>query len=120
MSARLTQWMEGYLTAWSSNDADAVARLFVEDAVYDTQTGGEPWDGRDAIVAGWLSVADKPGTWQFSWEPLIESDSLAIITGETVYSDDPPKVYRNLWVIEFGADDRCRSFTEWYVRVKQP
>lgn len=119
MSARLDAWMDGYVAAWRSNDAAHISALFTEDAVYDPQTGHEPWRGRDAVVAGWIDVGDEPDTWRFTWAPLVEVGDLAIITGETRYDEEPPRTYRNLWVIEFGEDDRCRSFTEWYVRVRR-
>jgi ketosteroid isomerase-like protein len=119
MSARLDEWMAGYIAAWRSNEPAAIAALFTEDAVYDPQTGAPRWEGRDAIVAGWIDVGDEPGTWQFTWSPLVESDDVAVVTGETHYDEDPPKTYRNLWVIDFGEGGRCRSFTEWYVRVRK-
>lgn len=119
-SARLDAWMAGYIAAWRSNDPGDVAALFTENAVYDPQTGSPPWEGRDAIVSAWIGVGDEPGTWRFTWSPLLELGDLAIITGETHYDEDPPKTYRNLWVIEFEDDGLCRSFTEWYVRVRRP
>ena len=116
MSARLDGWMAGYVAAWESNDPEAIASLFTEDAVYDPQVGGRPWSGRDGVVAGWLESADPPGGWRFTWQPLVETDDVAIITGETHY-DDPPRSYRNLWEIHFAGDSRCRRFVEWYIET---
>lgn len=118
MSERLERWMDGYVAAWDSNDADAIAALFTEDAVYDPQTSEGPWHGTEEIVEGWQSVGDTPGTWEFEWQPLVETDDLAVITGRTRYLE-PPTGYRNLWVIRFSPDGRCTDFTEWWIEEDQ-
>jgi ketosteroid isomerase-like protein len=111
----LAAWMDGYVKAWTSNRSEEIADLFTEDAVYDPQTSPERWEGRDAIVDGWQEVEDRPGTWTFGWEPLVEGDGVCVITGRTEYTDDDPRVYRNLWTIRLTGDGRCREFTEWWI-----
>ena len=102
-SERLEQWMDAYVEAWDSNDPEAIAALFTEDAVYDPQTSDGPWHGKEEIIEGWRDAADAPGSWEFEWQPLVETEDLAIITGRTRYLD-PPTVYRNLWVIRFAPE----------------
>jgi ketosteroid isomerase-like protein len=109
----LTGWMRGYLQAWESNDPADIGALFTDDALYYTEPSAEPWRGRDAIVEGWLARKDEPGDATFTWQPLVETPDLAVITGNTTYSDDS---YSNLWVIRFDSDGRCREFTEWWMR----
>lgn len=111
----LAAWMDGYIRAWMSNHVEEIADLFTEDAVYDPQTSGERWEGRDAIIAGWQDEGDEPGTWAFEWEPLVETPVVSVITGRTVYSDDEPRTYRNLWTIRLDPDGRCHEFTEWWI-----
>jgi uncharacterized protein (TIGR02246 family) len=113
VSERLDTWMAGYLTAWRSNDPDHIAALFTDDAVYDPQTGSGTWSGHEGIISGWLAAADEPDGWTFTWEPLVETDDLAVITGTTVYEE--PRDYRNLWEIHFAADGRCHRFVEWFI-----
>lgn len=111
----LAAWMDGYLRAWTSNQAEEIAELFTEDAVYDPQTGDGPWEGRQEIVAGWQDIGDEPGSWTFDWEPLVDQPDLGIITGRTVYADEDARSYRNLWVLRFETDHRCHEFTEWWI-----
>jgi hypothetical protein len=111
----LAAWMETYVRAWTSNQPEDIADLFTEDAVYDPQTSGDTWEGRAEIIEGWQEIGDRPGTWTFEWEPLVDRDDLGIIVGRTEYSDDDAKTYRNLWVMRFAADHRCTEFTEWWV-----
>lgn len=111
---RLDQWMDGYVTAWDSNDAEHIGALFADHAVYDPQTADGPWQGREAIVHGWQQIDDTPGNWEFEWRPIVVHDDVAVVTGRTRYLN-PPASYRNLFVLRFGADGRCVDFTEWWI-----
>ena len=114
MSERLDAWMDKYMLAWSSNETDHIEELFTEDAVYDPQTADGEWDGRDEIVAMWQEIDDAEDNWDFEWQPIVETDDLAVIQGRTNYFD-PPTSYRNLFIIRFADDGRCSDFTEWYI-----
>ena len=110
----LAEWMAGYESAWASNDPDRIGALFTDDALYFTAPFREPWRGRQAIVDGWIERKDDPGDWTFTWQPLVDTPELAIITGTTTYRD-PPLTYSNLWVLRLGEDGLCREFTEWWM-----
>jgi len=114
MTQRLDDWMDGYVLAWSSNDAEHIRALFTDDAVYDPQTADGEWEGVDEIVAKWQEIDDQEENWDFEWLPLVETDDLAVITGRTSYLE-PAESFRNLFVIRFAPDGRCYDFTEWYV-----
>ena len=106
--------MGGYVAAWSSNEAGHIAALFTPDAVYDPQTADGEWHGVEEIVAHWQEIGDDEDNWDFEWQPLVETDELAIVTCRTRYVE-PPTSYRNLFVIRFAPDGRCHDFTDWYV-----
>lgn len=115
MTEHLEWWMDSYVEAWDSNDPEEVAALFHADAVYDPQTADGPWHGVAEIVAGWVAIDDTPGNWEFEWQPLVETDDTAVVTGRTTYLD-PPASYRNLFVIQFDPDNGlCRDCTEWWI-----
>ena len=109
----LAAWMDGYVRAWTSNQAEEIGDLFTDDAVYDPQTGPDRWSGRDAIVQAWQEIDDEPGTWTFEWEPLVETPGLSVIHGRTDYSGGTS--YRNLWTIRLTDDGRCSEFVEWWI-----
>ncbi|TRW43213.1 nuclear transport factor 2 family protein [Georgenia yuyongxinii] len=117
---RLTDWMEGYVRAWNSNDPADIQALFTEDAVYLTEPYAEPWQGRNAIVRGWLEIKDEPGQTTFRWEPLAVEGDLHLVQGRTEYRIDPPRSYRNLWAIRLDGDGRCFEFTEWWMKEPLP
>lgn len=114
MSERLDRWMDQYVLAWSTNDAEHIGALFTDDAVYDPQTAMGEWHGVDQIVESWQEIGDEEDNWDFEWRPLVETDDIAIVTGRTNYFE-PPISYRNLFVMRFTPEDKCYDFTEWYI-----
>jgi hypothetical protein len=111
----LARWIDGYVTAWSSNEPDDIGALFTEDAEYVTEPYATPWRGRRTIVDQWIEHKDEPGDASFAWSPLVVTPDVAVVQGHTVYRE-PPRTYDNLWVIRLADDGRCRSFTEWWMR----
>ena len=108
-------WLEDYVRAWATNDAEDIGGLFSEDASYYTAPFREPWSGRAAIVEGWIDRKDEPGEWTFSGgEVLAIADDVAFVQGETAYPKEGKK-YSNLWVIRLAEDRRCSEFTEWWM-----
>jgi len=112
-SDRTTNWVDGYVRAWRSNDPDDIRALFTNDAVYLLAPDAEPLRGHEGIVAGWLEHADQDGEWSFEWKPLHEASDLAFVEGRTEYPAE--RDYLNLWVIRFAPDGRATEFTEWYM-----
>ncbi|WP_432825258.1 nuclear transport factor 2 family protein [Dactylosporangium sp. CA-092794] len=108
----VTQWVEGYVRAWNSNEPADIGALFAEDAAYYPAPFREPWRGRAAIVAEWLTHADAPGRTAFSWFPVTVGPDLSIVQGTTTY---PTAVYSNLWLIRLDTVGQCREFTEWWM-----
>jgi ketosteroid isomerase-like protein len=106
------RWLDSYVEAWRTYDAEAIGALFTDEAVYAYTPVGEPVRGRDAIVAGWLSDRDEPGSWQASYRPLVVEDDRAVAAGQTTYADG--RTFENLYVLRFAEDGRCAELTEWY------
>jgi ketosteroid isomerase-like protein len=115
------RWLDGYIDAWSSNDADAIGALFSEDAVYSYR----PWEndevtfrGRDAIVASWIKDPDPPSIWEASYRPYTVEGDKAVAVGWSKYektSDDPARKYHNAYLLEFDEEGACKSFHEFYL-----
>jgi uncharacterized protein (TIGR02246 family) len=112
---RVATWIAGYVAAWNSNEPAAIAALFSEDASYRTDPYSPPWQGRDAIVEGWLGARDEPGETRFAWRLLHITGDVAVVQGTATYRT-PPRTYSNLWLIRLQPDGRCREFTEWWMQ----
>ena len=121
-------WLNRYVAAWMSYDPVAIGELFTADAEYRYHPWDDPLVGRDEIVKDWLNPAgdatkrDKPGTVHGHYSCYAVDDDRAVAIGDTVYRDTPDglpiRSYENVWLMEFEADGRCRSFIEYYMKRK--
>ncbi len=114
-AAPLRRWVDAYREAWESNDAEAVGALFTVDGVYRIEPW-ETWSGREAIVAGWLEHADKPGDTAFNWWHVARDGDLWILEARTRYHS-LGKDYANLWLVELDDEGRARGFSEWWKQL---
>lgn len=64
---------------------------------------------------GWLERQDDFGQTAFEWEPLAADGDLHVVRARTEYRDDPPRAYRNLWLVRLDAEGRCVELTEWWM-----
>ena len=123
-------WLDAYEHAWQTYDADEVAALFTEDAEYRFHPTDEPVVGRDAIVSDWVNPSgnasdrDAPGTYLGEYEPYAVDGSRAAAIGTSSYYTDASRttldrIYYNNWLLEFGDDGKCRSFTEYYMTPRK-
>ena len=110
------RWLDAYMAAWRSYDADEIRALFSKDASYAYHPWDAPLQGADAVVASWLENRDEPGSWAASYAPALIDGNAATARGETRYTDG--QHFSNLFELEFDDDGRCTRFTEWY--LEQP
>jgi len=108
---QVTTWVDGYLRAWRTNEADDVAAIFSEDATYYARPQQEPWRGRQQIVQEWLSRKDYQVNWTFEWSLVAIEDDRAVIEGIAVYAQ--AGTFANVWVITLDNDGKCTEFREW-------
>jgi hypothetical protein len=118
-------WLDRYVAAWESYDPAAIGDLFAEDAEYRYHPADEPVVGRASIVASWVapeppaSARDEPGTYAARYQPFAVDGSRAVAVGWSRYWEDAGRdvekaTFDNCFLLEFGPDGRCRSFTEFY------
>jgi hypothetical protein len=121
-------WLDRYVSAWKSYDADEIAALFSEDTRYRFYTYADWVVGRDAVVASWLaqdtdaqgSTRDEAGTYDAAYAPVAVDGEVVVATGTTSYTDSPggrvTQVFDNCFVMRFDDEGRCREFTEYYTK----
>ena len=119
-------WLDAYAHAWDTYEADDVAVLFTDDAEYRWHPADEPEVGRDTIIDAWVnpsgnaSTRDEAGTYKAEMRPFAVDGSRAVAVGTCTYWTDATRttvdrIYYNNWLLEFGDDGKCRSFTEYYM-----
>lgn len=121
-------WLDRYVAAWLSYDANDIAALFTEDVVYRYHPYDDPLVGQEAVVASWLgesdsedaSTRDAPGTYAARYEPVAVDGDVVVATGTSTYREQPEgpivRVYDNCFVMRFAGEGRCEEFTEYYLR----
>ena len=119
------RWLDAYVDAWRTYDADAIGELFAEDATYRYH----PYDpeaivGRAAIVADWRGDQDEPGSWAAHYEPYAVEGDRAVAIGWSRYYEDASKAklireYRNVYLLLFDPEGRCTEFTEFFMETPE-
>lgn len=107
-------WITAYERAWRTAGVESLAELFVDGATYRMSPYEEPARGLGEIGALWERERKGPDE-EFTMGSeiiAVEADT-AVVRVEVHYPGPEPLEYRDLWVIRFTPDGRCREFEEW-------
>ena len=110
---QLTGWVGRYEQAWRTPGTDALAGLFTEDATYSPGPYRDLVRGLPAIADMWEAERDGPD------EVFTMDSEVVAVDGDTgvvrveVHYGKPVREYRDLWIMRFADDSRCRHFEEW-------
>jgi hypothetical protein len=117
------RWLDDYVEAWKTYDAEAIGALFSEDVRYryhPWDEGDDVVDGRSAIVASWLSDRDDPASWTAEYRPWAIDGDRAVAVGVSRYlgadGDTVEREYHNVFLCRFDDEGRCREFTELFLK----
>jgi ketosteroid isomerase-like protein len=117
----VAEWLSGYERAWRSSDTAELRALFTEDATYRMAPYEEAHEGIDAIRELWDKEREGPDEVFTMASDLVAVDGdTAVARIEVSYGDPVSLQYRDLWVMRFAEDGRCRSFEEWPFWPGQP
>ena len=117
--AMVQRWLDAYVAAWKSYDADKIADLWTEDAVwvYPFRVRAV---GREQITAEWMAerhVFDGR-VYDAAYEPIAIDGPFVVTHGRTRFLDPSTgatqREFDNVWVLRFARDGRCAEFHEWY------
>jgi uncharacterized protein (TIGR02246 family) len=107
-------WVAGYERAWRTPGTDALAELFTEDATYSQGPYREPVVGLPAIARMWEAERDGPDeVFRMTTEVVAVDGDTAVVRAQVWYGEPVTNEYRDLWVMRFAADGRCRHYEEW-------
>jgi ketosteroid isomerase-like protein len=107
-------WIADYERAWRTPGTDGLAALFTQDATYSQRPYREPVVGLPAIAHMW--EAEREGAdeaFRMTSEVLAVDGDTAVVRVEVWYGQPVTQEYRDLWVMRFAADGRCRHYEEW-------
>jgi hypothetical protein len=107
-------WIEGYERSWRSPGTDHLADIFTPTAEYRGSPFGETLHGLEAIGEFWEAEREGPDeAFTMAYEVVAVTHPRAVARLEVQYDPPDGQRYRDLWVLEFADDGRCRSFEEW-------
>ncbi|MFD4193655.1 nuclear transport factor 2 family protein [Amycolatopsis thermoflava] len=70
--------------------------------------------GLPAIAAMWEAERTGPDEdFRMTSEPVALDGDTAVVRVEVTYGEPTRQQYRDLWIIRFAGDGRCRAFEEW-------
>jgi ketosteroid isomerase-like protein len=107
-------WVAAYERAWRTTGTESLRELFAEDATYSMGPYEDPARGLGEIGALWERERKGPDE-EFEMEHrvvAVEGDT-AVVRVEVKYGPPQRLEYRDLWIVRFASDGRCREFEEW-------
>jgi len=115
-------WLDRYVEAWKTYDADKIGDLFSDDAEYRFHPQDEPERGRAAIVAAWLHEPDEKGTYDAHYQPLAIDGDVHVADGWSRYFNADGSLsdeFLNIYVCRFDEAGRCSEFTEYWIQNRE-
>jgi ketosteroid isomerase-like protein len=107
-------WLAAYESAWRTPGTSGLGEIFTDDATYQQDPYREPVVGLPAIAEMWEEERDGPDEiFEMSSELIAVDGDTAVVRVEVDYRAPTPQEFRDLWIIWFAADGRCRAFEEW-------
>jgi hypothetical protein len=111
--AQVSRWLAEYEAAWRRPGTGGLDTIFTADVTYRQSPYEEPVAGLDAVGRMWDAERDGPDEgFTLATDILAVDGATAVVRAEVRYAE-PEQEYRDLWVIQFGDDGRCREFEEW-------
>jgi ketosteroid isomerase-like protein len=112
-------WIEAYERAWRSAGTASLVELFAEDASYRMSPYEEAVRGLTEIAALWERERVGPKEeFELGFEIVAVDGDTAVARIEVAYGSGAE--YRDLWIVRFDAEGRCREFEEWPFWPGQP
>ncbi len=112
--AAVDAWVANYERAWRAAGTETLRELFTEDATYRMSPYAEAARGLVEIDTLWERERQGPDE-QFTMthEVVALDGDTAVVRLEVHYGGPERLQYRDLWVLRFAPDGRCRAFEEW-------
>ncbi|HEY5816423.1 MAG TPA: nuclear transport factor 2 family protein [Solirubrobacterales bacterium] len=110
--AGVASWIEAYERAWRTAGTEGLAGLFSEGASYRMSPYEEAVRGLEAIGELWdRERAGADEEFEMGFELVAVEGDTAVARIEVAYATGAE--YRDLWIVRFDPDGRCREFEEW-------
>jgi len=110
----VSAWVARYERAWRTAGTELLKDLFTGDATYRMSPYEEAATGLAEIGALWEREREGPDEeFTMAHEVVAVDGDTAVVRLEVQYGGPDRLQYRDLWILRFAADGRCRTFEEW-------
>jgi hypothetical protein len=111
--ATVERWVASYERLWRSRGTGGLGELFTADVSYLASPWSQPVFGLDALAEFWETERVSAAEVFDMGSAVVAIDgSIAVMRVEVAYAASGTH-WRDLWVLEFSDDGRCRAFEEW-------
>ena len=111
---RVTAWVQGYERAWRKAGTDSLQELFTAEATYRMSPYEDPAIGLGLIAELWERERQGPDEeFEMQYEVVAVEADTAVVRVAVQYGGPDRLQYRDLWIVRFATDGRCREFEEW-------
>jgi ketosteroid isomerase-like protein len=108
-------WVEGWSAAWPARDAEAVAPLYTDDAVYRSHPFREPHLGRAGVIDYARTAFEQEDAVEFWFgEPVAAGKRAAVEYWAILESDGRELTLAGTTVIRFAPDGRCEEHRDYW------
>ncbi|HXR30446.1 MAG TPA: nuclear transport factor 2 family protein [Solirubrobacterales bacterium] len=110
----VSAWVAAYERAWRTAGTDPLRDLFAADATYRMSPYEDAASGLAEIGELWERERVGPDEeFTLAHEIVAIEGDTAVVRLEVEYGGAKRLRYRDLWLLRFAADGRCREFEEW-------
>lgn len=113
-------WLAGYHEAWITHNAEQVAHLFTEEAIYQSHPFRPPLRGRAEIQAYWLRSTPTQEDLEIRWgTPVIAGNRMAVEWWATMRDTDEGELtLPGCLILRFAESGLCDELREyWHLEV---
>lgn len=115
MTVEVEAWIDEYRLAWETADADAVVKLFTDDASYRANIFRDPYVGREAIHEYWRrATASQREVRVQMGRPIVDGDRVAVEWWATMLDEGLEATTPGCLLLRFDADGRCSALREYW------
>lgn len=120
-AAEVHRWVAEYERVWRTPGTEALSEIFTDDATYLPSPWADPISGMADLAEFWDAERDGPkeGFTMTSEVLAVDPDRATAVVRVTVDYDKGSR-WRDLWIVQFADDGRCRAFEEWPFAPEQP
>lgn len=113
--------MAAYERVWRAADTSLLDEVFTEDVTYLPSPWVAPVSGLAELASWWKAETNSPDeVFEMTSEVVALDQDVAVVRVSVDYEEPSAGRWRDLWVLHFAGNGRCKNFEEWPFSPEQP